>query len=72
MQIGDIVKLIDNPTYDWMENYLDKEFLVVDVMVESVKLKIVGSDPEWFWLADKGNFEITNECLTNASEDAIV
>ena len=61
MKIGDIVKLIDKPKYDWMENYLDKKFLVVDVMVESVKLKIVGSDPEWFWLVGKDNFEPVEE-----------
>jgi len=65
VNIGDIVKLIDKPTYDWMENYLDKEFLVVDVMVESVKLKIVGSDPEWFWLAGKENFTPVEEEVTN-------
>ena len=65
MKVGDIVKLIDNPTYDWMENYLDKKFLVVDVMVESVKLKIVGSDPEWFWLVGKENFILVEEEITN-------
>ena len=65
MKIGDIVKLIDNPTYDWMENYLDKEFLVVDLMVESVKLKTVGSDPKWFWLVGKENFILVEEEITN-------
>ena len=61
MQIGDIVKLIDNPTYDWMENYLDKEFEVCEIMTVSMKLKIVDSDPEWFWLVGKDNFELVEE-----------
>ena len=61
MKIGDIVKLIDNPKYDWMENYLDKHFEVCDIMTESMKLKIVDSDPEWFWLVGKDNFEPVEE-----------
>lgn len=58
MNIGDIVKLIDTPKYDWMENYLDKRFEVHDVMTESMKLKMVDTDPEWFWLVGKDNFEL--------------
>jgi len=65
MKIGDIVKLIDNPKHDWMENYLDKRFEVYDVMVESIKLKIVDSNPEWFWLVDKDNFILVDEEVTN-------
>jgi hypothetical protein len=26
-----------------------------------MKLKIVGSDPEWFWLVGKDNFELVEE-----------
>ena len=65
MEIGDIVKLIDNPKYDWMENYLDKRFEVCDIMTECMKLKIVGSDPEWFWLVGKDNFILVDEEITN-------
>ena len=65
MKIGDIVKLIDSPKYDWMENYLDKRFEVYDVMDESVKLKIVDSDPEWFWLVGNDNFILLDEEITN-------
>jgi hypothetical protein len=65
MKIGDIVKLIDNPKYDWMENYLDTRFEVCDVMAESMKLKIVDSDPEWFWLVGKDNFILVDEEITN-------
>ena len=65
MQIGDVVKLIDNPKYDWMQDYLDKRFEVCDVMTESVKLKIVGSEPEWFWHVGKDNFILVNEEITN-------
>ena len=61
MKIGDIVKLIDKPKYDWMENYLDTRFEVCDVMTESMKLKIVDSDREWFWLVSKDNFELVEE-----------
>jgi hypothetical protein len=65
MKIGDIVKLVDNPKHDWMENYLDTRFEVYDVMTESVKLKIVGSEPEWFWLAAKDNFILVEAETTN-------
>ena len=65
MKIGDIVKLIDNPKYDWMENYLDTRFEVCDIMVESTKLKIINSDPEWFWLVGKDNFIVVDEEMTN-------
>tara|TARA_R110002020_G_scaffold128749_1_gene288535 strand:+ start:3037 stop:3240 length:204 start_codon:yes stop_codon:yes gene_type:complete len=56
VKIGDIVKLVDKPKYDWMENYLDTRFEVCDIMTESMKLKIVDSDPEWFWLVGKDSF----------------
>ena len=65
MKIGDIVKLIDNPKYDWMENYLDTRFEVCDIMTESMKLKIVGSDPDWFWLVGKDNFILVEAETTN-------
>ena len=65
MKIGDIVKLIDNPKYDWMENYLDSRFEVCDIMTESMKLKIVGSDPDWFWLVGKDNFILVEAETTN-------
>ena len=61
MKIGDIVKLVDSPKYDWMENYLDKRFEICDIMTESMKLKIVDSDPAWFWLVGKDNFEVVEE-----------
>ena len=65
MKIGDIVKLIDNPKHDWMENYLDTRFEVYDLMTECMKLKIVGSDPEWFWHVGKDNFILVDEETTN-------
>jgi len=65
VKIGDIVKLIDNPKYDWMENYLDTRFEVCDIMTESMKLKIVGSDPDWFWLVGKDNFILVEAETTN-------
>ena len=65
MKIGDIVKLIDNPKYDWMQDYLDKRFEVCDVMTESVKLKIAGSEPEWFWHVGKDNFILVEAETTN-------
>jgi hypothetical protein len=65
VNIGDIVKLIDNPKYDWMENYLDKRFEVCDLMTEGMKLLIVGSDPEWFWHVGTDNFILADEEATN-------
>ena len=65
MKIGDIVKLIDKPKHDWMENYHDKRFEVCDIMTVSMKLKIVDSDPEWFWLVGKDNFILVDEEITN-------
>jgi len=65
VKVGDIVKLIDNPSHDWMENYLDERFEIYDVMVESIKLKIVNSNPEWFWLVGKDNFILVDEEVTN-------
>jgi hypothetical protein len=65
VNIGDIVKLIDNPKHDWMENYLDTRFEVCDIMTESMKLKIVDSDPEWFWHVGKDNFILVATEATN-------
>jgi len=56
VKVGDIVKLIDSPKYDWMEDYLDKRFEVEDIDSVALRLKMVGSDPEWIWSVEKDNF----------------
>jgi len=62
MKIGDLVKLEVNPSVDWMHNYLDKTFEVVDFPTETgVKLKMVGTDPDWYWIVGKDNFKIAEE-----------
>ncbi len=62
MKIGDIVKLIEKPEVDWMENYLDKTFQVLDFPTETgVELKMIGSVPEWVWIIGKANLELADE-----------
>jgi len=58
MQVGDIVKLIQTPSVDWMEEYLDKRFEIQDFLVDSLKIKMLDTDPEWVWYAAKDNFEL--------------
>jgi len=58
MQIGDIVKLIQTPSVDWMEEYLDKRFEIQDFLVDSLKIKMLDTDPEWVWYVAKDNFEL--------------
>ena len=65
MKVGDIVKLIDSPKYDWMEDYLDKRFEVQDIDSVALTLKIVGSDPEWIWSVEKDNFILVEGEITN-------
>ncbi len=62
MKIGDIVKLIEKPEVDWMENYLGKTFQVLDFPTETgVELKMIGSVPEWVWIIGKANLELADE-----------
>ena len=62
MKIGDIVKLIAKPQVDWMLNYLDKAFQVLDFPTETgVEVMMVGSRPEWVWLIGKDNLEVSDE-----------
>tara|TARA_R110000824_G_scaffold100619_2_gene239199 strand:- start:1332 stop:1526 length:195 start_codon:yes stop_codon:yes gene_type:complete len=62
MKIGDTVKLKDDPKHDWMFEYLEETFQVVDFPIEdSVKLKMVGTVPDWIWIIDKDNLESINE-----------
>jgi hypothetical protein len=61
MKIGDIVKLIDNPKHDWMQDYLDKHFEVRDIDSIALTLEMVGSEPEWIWSVGKDNFELVEE-----------
>ena len=62
MKIGDVVKLIAEPEMDWMFNYLDKTFQVLDFPTEmGVEVMMVGSRPEWVWLIGKANLEGTDE-----------
>ena len=62
MKIGDAVKLIEKPTLDWMEDYRDKTFRILDFPSETVvELMMIGSRPEWVWCIGKANVEITDE-----------
>tara|TARA_R100000008_G_scaffold46561_1_gene27460 strand:- start:630 stop:827 length:198 start_codon:yes stop_codon:yes gene_type:complete len=59
MKVGDIVKLIAEPSVDWMENYRDKTFQVLDFPTETgVELRMIGSVPEWVWIIGKANLEL--------------
>ena len=62
MEIGDIVKLMINPSVDWMHKYLEETFEVIDFPTETgVKVKMVGTDPEWHWIIGKSDFEIAEK-----------
>ena len=62
MKIGDIVKLVAEPQVDWMFDYLEKTFQVLDFPTENgVELKMIGTVPDWIWIIGKDNVEITEE-----------
>lgn len=62
MKIGDTVKLKDDPKHDWMFEYLEETFQVVDFPIEdSVKLKMVGTVPDWIWIIEKESVEVTTK-----------
>ena len=62
MKVGDIVKLIAEPNVDWMFNYLEATFQVLDFPTETgVELKMIGSVPDWIWIIGKDNLEIAEE-----------
>ena len=58
MQVGDIVKLIQTPSVDWMREYLDKRFEIQDFLSSSVEVKMLDTDPEWIWYSETTNFEL--------------
>ena len=58
MRVGAIVKLISSPSLDWMEDYLDRRFEIQDFLVDSLRIKMLDTDPEWVWFAAKDNFEL--------------
>ena len=62
MKVGDIVKLVLEPKVDWMFNYLEETFQVVDFPTENgVELKMIGTVPDWIWIIGKDNLEVTEE-----------
>ena len=62
MKIGEIVKLIAKPKVDWMFNYLEVTFQVLDFPTENgVELKMLGTVPDWIWIIGKDNLELTDE-----------
>jgi|TARA_R110000796_G_scaffold227729_1_gene344534 hypothetical protein len=62
VKIGDTVKLKDDPKHDWMFEYLEETFQVVDFPIEdSVKLKMVGTVPDWIWIIEKESVEVTTK-----------
>jgi len=71
MKIGDIVKLIAKPQVDWMLNYLDKTFQVLDFPTETgVEVMMVGSRPEWVWVIGKDNLEVSDEAGGHCGDSA--
>ena len=59
MKVGDTVKLMVNPSVDWMHKYLEETFEVLDFPTKSgVEVKMVGTDPAWIWIAGKDNFQV--------------
>ena len=62
MKVGDIVKLIAEPNVDWMFNYLEETFQVLDFPTETgVELKMIGSVPDWIWIIGKDNLVLMEE-----------
>ena len=62
MKIGDIVKLIAEPQVDWMFNYLEETFQVLDFPTENgVERRMSGTVPDWIWIIGKDNLEVTEE-----------
>tara|TARA_R110000737_G_scaffold264251_1_gene272129 strand:+ start:250 stop:444 length:195 start_codon:yes stop_codon:yes gene_type:complete len=62
MKIGDIVKLVIEPQIDWMFNYLEETFQVLDFPTENgVELKMIGTVPDWIWIIGKDNLELVDE-----------
>ena len=69
MKIGDIVKLIAEPNVDWMFNYLEATFQVLDFPTETgVLVKMVGADPAWFWHVGRNEFKIVERYKRNLFE----
>ena len=67
MKVGDVVKLIDEPTVDWMEDYLDKTFQVLGFPSEiAVELMMLGTEPRWVWMIEKCNLQLVKKPLTAA------
>ena len=66
MKVGDTVKLIAEPNVDWMFNYSEAIFQVLDFPTENgVELKMIGSAPDWVWIIGKDNLELTKEKIEN-------
>jgi len=62
VKIGDIVKLVAEPQVDWMFNYLEETFQVLDFPTENgVELKMIDAIPDWIWIIGKDNLEVTEE-----------
>ena len=57
MSPGDKVKLVDEPSVDWMNNYKDKTFELVESYETYCKVKLHEMPhPEWYWFVEKTNF----------------
>ena len=64
MKIGEVVKLVAKPEMDWMEDYRDKLFRVLDFPTDTgVELMMIGSRPEWVWIIGKANLELADEAM---------
>jgi len=60
MKVGDIVRLVDAPSVDWMEDYLEETFEIVELPSETgIKVKMVGTN--WLWRTGREDFKIAVE-----------
>ena len=57
MKPGDKVKLVDEPSVDWMNDYKDKVFELVELYDVHCKVKLHEMPhPEWYWFVEAKNF----------------
>jgi|TARA_R110000824_G_scaffold100619_2_gene239198 hypothetical protein len=62
MKKGDIVKLKDNPEYDWMNEYLGQHFEVEAIFEINCRVRMLDCpNPERYWFMEKTVFEIIGE-----------
>ena len=70
MKKGDIVEVVPNPEFEWMEQYINRLFEVKEVYERRCLVRMLNvTNQERYWFSEKENFQVADLEIVEIEED---